>query len=193
MAKKLHRELLQKVMNAPVNLYFDVTPVGKLLMNFTGDIGRTDRAFFWHINWVMDSVADCILKIGFAIYFSPYFLIAVVINMCLLYRLQNYTIEGKTSIHNVARKVSKKLHSHFSEAYDGTSIIRAYGKQELFKQQIYKLSNDFLKTQIFEDACHFYFQVRLFFLSNILFVCTGIMCISLRGIYSPIMLAVCFQ
>jgi hypothetical protein len=31
MAKKLHRELLQKVMNAPVNLYFDVTPVGKLL------------------------------------------------------------------------------------------------------------------------------------------------------------------
>jgi len=74
-------------MNAPVSLYFDVTPVGKLLSNFTSDIGRTDRAFFWHINWVFDSVADCILKIGFAVYFSPYMLIAVAINMYLLYGL----------------------------------------------------------------------------------------------------------
>ena len=74
-------------MNAPVSLYFDVTPVGKLLSNFTSDIGRTDRAFFWHINWVLDSVADCILKIGFAVYFSPYMLIAVAINMYMLYGL----------------------------------------------------------------------------------------------------------
>jgi len=87
MAKKLHATLLRKVMNAPVNLYFDITPTGKLLKNFTEDIGRTDRAFFWHINWVFDSVADCAFKIGLAIYFSPWMIIAVSLNLFLLWNL----------------------------------------------------------------------------------------------------------
>lgn len=104
MAKKLHRELLKKVMNAPVNLYFDVTPVGKLLSNFTSDIGRTDRAFFWHVNWVLDSVSDCIIKIGLAMYFSPYMLIPVTINLWLLYGLQDYTFNGKTECGRVMKK-----------------------------------------------------------------------------------------
>jgi hypothetical protein len=94
-------------MNAPVSLYFDVTPVGKLLSNFTSDIGRTDRAFFWHINSVLDSVADCILKIGFAVYFSPYMLIAVAINIYLLYGLQKYTVIGRIATVRVVEKVEK--------------------------------------------------------------------------------------
>jgi len=43
MAKKLHSELLERVIKAPVNLYFDITPLGKLIDNFTSDIGRADR------------------------------------------------------------------------------------------------------------------------------------------------------
>ena len=83
-------------MNAPVNLYFDVTPSSKLLKNFTEDIGRTDRAFFWHINWVFECIADLIFKIGIAIFFSPYMIIPVAVNMYMLYLLAEYTKNGKS-------------------------------------------------------------------------------------------------
>jgi len=104
MANKLHSELLLKVMNAPNNLYFDITPVGKLLGNFTSDIGRCDRAFFWHINWVLDTVADFLLKISFAIYYSPYMLIAILINLYLLYGLNTFTKNCKTECNRMQRK-----------------------------------------------------------------------------------------
>jgi len=38
MARELHKILLARVVSAPVNLFFDVTPVGKLLDNFTRDM-----------------------------------------------------------------------------------------------------------------------------------------------------------
>jgi len=87
MAKELHKNLLARVINAPVNLFFDVTPIGKLLENFTSDIGRTDRAFFWAINWVLSSVIDCLIKMGLALYFSPYMIIAVAVNLYFLRKL----------------------------------------------------------------------------------------------------------
>lgn len=193
MAKKLHSELLQKVMNAPVNLYFDVTPVGKLLGNFTSDIGRTDRAFFWHVNWVLDSVIDCIIKISIAVYFSPLMLIAVAINCFFLWQLHIFTKTGKEECARVAKKQEKSIHTHFSETYDGLTLIRAFKKQDEFIEDLYKIQNDRLKCQIYEDSCHWYFQVRLFFLSNGMFCCSSLLCIYLRGTIAPLWVALLFQ
>jgi len=53
MARELHKNLLARVVNAPVNLFFDVTPLAKLLKNFTSDIGCADRALFHYINLFM--------------------------------------------------------------------------------------------------------------------------------------------
>jgi ABC-type multidrug transport system fused ATPase/permease subunit len=36
--RRLHKEMIKKVMNAPINLYFDVTPVGRILNRFTKDL-----------------------------------------------------------------------------------------------------------------------------------------------------------
>lgn len=87
MARELHKNLLARVVNAPVNLFFDVTPIGKLIDNFTSDIGKTDRSFFHSINWVLSSTIDCLLKIGMALYFSPYMIIAVIVNLFFLNKL----------------------------------------------------------------------------------------------------------
>lgn len=48
-------------------------------------------------------------------------------------------------------------------------------------------------TFIFNNGCHFYFQVRLVTFSNIMFVCSGAVCIQLRGSIAPIMLALFFS
>ena len=85
MAHKLHGELLHTVAKAPVNLYFDITPLGKLMSNFTSDIGKTDRAFFHSINWVLGSCVEVILKVSVAVYYSPWMIFAVAINLIWLH------------------------------------------------------------------------------------------------------------
>jgi len=37
-ARKIHRLILNKVMNAPINIYFDVTPIGRILNRFSKDL-----------------------------------------------------------------------------------------------------------------------------------------------------------
>ena len=42
MGRNVHETLLGKVMSAPINLFFDVTPVGKVFQRFSEDINVFD-------------------------------------------------------------------------------------------------------------------------------------------------------
>ena len=42
LSKKMFDLALERVMNAPVNLYFDVTPLSKVIGYFTGDMNNCD-------------------------------------------------------------------------------------------------------------------------------------------------------
>lgn len=46
MGGDIHKSLLTKVMNAPINLFFDVTPVGKVFQRFSEDLHVMDGAIF---------------------------------------------------------------------------------------------------------------------------------------------------
>lgn len=41
-SKIIHEEMIENVMNAPINLYFDVTPVGRILNKFSKDLAVVD-------------------------------------------------------------------------------------------------------------------------------------------------------
>jgi len=75
----------------------------------------------------------------------------------------------------------------------GLTVIRSFQKQEDFRKKGNNLINEILKCQIFSDSCHFYFQVRLFAISNIMLVSSGILCIYLKGTMEPLYLAMMFQ
>lgn len=52
LSKDMFSKILMKVMNAPVNIYFDVTPIEKVIGYFTGDIDRCDRHFWGCLEWI---------------------------------------------------------------------------------------------------------------------------------------------
>ena len=104
MSRALHNQLLTKVMNAPVYMYFSVTPLGKLLSHFTKDVDNCDRGFFGTMQWIMDSAVDCLLKIGFALSFSPYIGLVAVMNFVGLREVFNYTKEGKAEFDRILSK-----------------------------------------------------------------------------------------
>jgi ABC-type multidrug transport system fused ATPase/permease subunit len=97
-SRNLHNKLLENVMNAPVNLYHEKTPLGKLLKYFTKDVENVDRGFFENIWELMESIFDCLLRIAFAIFFSPYLILASIVNFTLLYRTFDYTKAGAEEI-----------------------------------------------------------------------------------------------
>ncbi len=43
--KKLHNDMIKHVLNAPVNLYFDTTPIGRILNKFSKDLNMLENEF----------------------------------------------------------------------------------------------------------------------------------------------------
>ena len=49
--KLLHEEMIDRILKAPVNLYFDITPIGKSLNKFTEDINVLN-----HMGGIIESI-----------------------------------------------------------------------------------------------------------------------------------------
>ena len=45
--KKLHEDMIKKVLNAPINLFFDVTPIGRILNKFSKDLSVLELQLGW--------------------------------------------------------------------------------------------------------------------------------------------------
>jgi len=193
MAREMHKNLLATVVKAPVNLFFDVTPIAKLLDNFTSDIGRTDREFFNPINRVMSSLIDCLIKIGIALYFSPFMIVAVATNLYFLHKIQKYTLTFKEEIRRITMIEVRKMRSNCHETFSGLTVIRAFEKQDEFIDSNNEVTEKVDLCTVFYFGCSAFFQVRLFFLSNCMFCCSSVLCIYLRGSYTPLTLALLFQ
>jgi ABC-type multidrug transport system fused ATPase/permease subunit len=43
--KKLHEDMVARILNAPINLYFDTTPIGRILNRFSKDLQLIETMF----------------------------------------------------------------------------------------------------------------------------------------------------
>ena len=83
MSKGFHTDIMSKVMNAPVNTFFDVTPVGKVLVRFSKDLEVFRGGLFWSINHTMNMFFRVGAVIFFLIYVSPLNIIFIIFVMAL--------------------------------------------------------------------------------------------------------------
>lgn len=42
-SKIIHKHILNRVLNAPINLYFDITPIGRILNRFSKDLSILEQ------------------------------------------------------------------------------------------------------------------------------------------------------
>ena len=115
-------------MKAPINLFFDVTPLGKILQIFTEDMhcfkGEIVMPLEHCMNMIthmfvvvslMFSIADWEVLIGFTI-----------LAICMRYATMPYWV-ADNQLCKVWATLWSPVESYFHECMRGTTIIRAYG------------------------------------------------------------------
>jgi len=68
-------------------------------------------------------------------------IVAVVVNLYFLRKLQNYTMSGKEECVRCIKQVYRKLDSNSTEAFSGLTVIRAYEKQNEFIENLTECYN----------------------------------------------------
>lgn len=124
--------MIRRVLRAPVNLYFDTTPIGRILNKFSKDLNQVEASYGWIMGTIWALVFTLLQTLVIAIVALPWvaFLLPVLV-------LISWSIirRAKVAIKESVRLVSttkSPLISFLGETITGSSTIRAYGKTDEF-------------------------------------------------------------
>ena len=121
-----HSKIIKKVMNAPINTFFDVTPVGKIIVRFTRDLEVFKGGLFWSVTHLSNMVFTIFQVIFILMYASPLNAIPIL----FIYKLSLVFIKPylatDNQLHKVAQTVWTPIHSYWQEVLRGGTVIRAF-------------------------------------------------------------------
>ena len=140
----LHDRAIKSVMGTGLR-FFDSTPVGRILNRFSRDVDSCERELTWAFEQTVRSSFHTLGSIAVLVLVMPFVLIAVVPMLFLYgsvqatYRASSREAQRMTSIARSPR------FSHFKETLQGSSVIRAFGRESNFTDSYGSLLSDFQK------------------------------------------------
>ncbi|XP_054155704.1 multidrug resistance-associated protein 1-like [Oppia nitens] len=166
-SKRLHRQLLARVMHAPME-FFDTTPVGRLLNRFNKDMYLIDI----HLPVMFSQALDFFLQvIGIVVSISiltPMFLIPLGVSVIVYYFLQYIYINALCQLRRLESISRSPIYSHLGETLNGVSSIRAYDCRDRFIQESDNRIDQNLKCLYPYIIANSWLLIRLQVLSNLL-------------------------
>jgi ABC-type multidrug transport system fused ATPase/permease subunit len=130
-ARNAHEQLVAAVIRAPM-MWFDVTPLGRLLNRFAEDVYSLDQRVIDALyNWMQMGLV-VITTIALVAFASPFFLIACIPLGYIYYYTQNYFIASSRQIKRLDSISKSPLYAHFSETLNGVTSVRAFQSQSRF-------------------------------------------------------------
>jgi len=126
--KRLHDEMIERVIQAPINNYFDVTPLGRLLVRFAKDLSVIETQLVFEIGTGYVNAYNLISVFAIAAFVIPWILLifpVVILSTIYLYRASIAATKETSRIESVTRS---PLLSYLSEVLNGQATIRAFDK-----------------------------------------------------------------
>ncbi|XP_069394999.1 ATP-binding cassette sub-family C member 2 [Paralichthys olivaceus] len=162
----LHLRLLRNILRVPM-VFFDTTPLGRVVNRFAKDIHTIDEAIPASVrSWIqcLLSVMSTLILIFVA---TPIF-IAITIPLAVVYYIiQRFYLNSSRQLRRLDSVSRSPIYSHFGETVMGLSVIRAYGHQERFLKKNEKVLDENLRSIYPWVVSNRWLAIRLEFLGNL--------------------------
>ncbi|XP_069765084.1 ATP-binding cassette sub-family C member 9-like isoform X1 [Narcine bancroftii] len=182
-ARNLHRNLLNKIILAPVR-FFDLTPLGQILNRFSADTNIIDQ----HIPPTLESLTRstflCLSAIGVLSYVTPIFLVALLPFGVAFYFIQKYFRVASKDLQELDDSTQLPLLCHFSETAEGLTTIRAFRHESRFKQRMLELTDANNITYLFLSAANRWLEVRTDYLGAYIVLTAALASIMFSSYYN---------
>ncbi|KAI8918708.1 hypothetical protein BC831DRAFT_482842 [Entophlyctis helioformis] len=158
-SKQLHASLLNRVLNAPMR-FFDKTPIGRILNRFSKDIesidaevGEASREFI-----AVSFRAFCVLVVVTSI--SPLFPLAFIPLVIVFTRIAASYLKASRELRRLEAVSQSPLYAKFSETLQGAATIRAFGQEQRFVEENFRLINKNHRAHFFLWAANRWLGIR---------------------------------
>lgn len=193
--RNVHKDTLRKILKAPVNIFFDVTPVGKILNIFTRNMNVFYGGIVEPLQHMMNMSAHVLVVLAFLFSHGDIRILTVVlVGMGYLARyIATPYLHADNQLHKVGSTLWTPIHSYFHESMRGKSIIRAFQQEE----QIMAKQNNLLDMTtthfIAHHSCWVWFNLRMFYTSLIFAILTIFIVAMNKGVVAGGVLCVALQ
>jgi ABC-type multidrug transport system fused ATPase/permease subunit len=157
----LHNELLNKVLRAPINLYYDVTPIGQILNRFSKDLMILDSSIVFAISGFTGCFYNAMASLIVAVYVVPYIIFAVVLMMIIAVLIFRYCLEGYNQCYRLESVTRSPILSQLQETLSGSTVIRAFDMMGVFEKKNIKLINNNIVANQFRTGCWEWYCIRM--------------------------------
>ncbi|TNN71772.1 Canalicular multispecific organic anion transporter 1 [Liparis tanakae] len=162
----LHSRLLNNMLRVPM-IFFDTTPIGRVVNRFAKDIFTVDEAIPQSFrSWLL-----CLLGVLGTLFViclaTPFFTIIIVPLAVVYYFVQRFYVATSRQLRRLDSVSRSPIYSHFSETVSGLSVIRAYGHQDRFLKHNETTIDENLKSLYPWIVSNRWLAIRLEFLGNL--------------------------
>ena len=166
-SNNFHNVMLQNVIDAPINLYHDITPFGQIMNKFTIDLDKS-ILFFRHFSvtlkylcTLIGSIIVCITSNFYVLYFLP------IIIYCG-YKISFYYAPAGRDILRIESIDRTPLISFYSESIQGIDTIKSmkyFKLDEIFFKKFFEKIMGHLTIFLYKFGTRTFFELSLDLLS----------------------------
>ena len=160
-SKKLHDELTDRILRAPV-AFFDVTPLGRILNRFAADMDKVDLELTQSLSQGISTIFNVLGALA-AIIASTNgtFLVPMLPMSYAYYLIQKWFRKTSTELQRVTSVLNSPIFSDFSQTLSGTSTIRAYGEEQRFFKQCKSSFDSMNAAYLLTQLTNYWLGLRL--------------------------------
>ena len=181
--------MITKVMNAPINLFFDVTPIGKILNRFSRDLSMLDEEINYSIGSFLSYLYGAVMALAVAAYAVNYILIIEGIYLCFIIYLFKKVLPAYKDCFRINLIQFSPIISFFQETIVGNTVIRAFGKEETSSERVLIMLNNNCLSNTITSGVWAWYAIRVDLLSMIVLASGSFSAIWLRTSVDPVLLA----
>jgi ABC-type multidrug transport system fused ATPase/permease subunit len=140
-SKKVHGVMVRSVFEAPLNRYFDTTPVGRILNRFSKDMNCLDESISWAVDGVHRSFYMLLYAIVLSVVTVPYCALMMPFIAAWAYCIVKRAAAAIKQTVRLKSTTKSPVLSHFQESLPGAPTIRAFKRQAEYIDRNYELCN----------------------------------------------------
>ena len=181
--------MIDCVLLAPINLYFDTTPIGRIINRFTKDLSLLETTILYIIGTTLSTLYQLVAVMLMAVIVVPWIGLFFPIVAMLLYHFYKNAICAKKEVQRIESVTKSPLLSFQSEIISGSSTIRAYQKKDDFIERSNEFLNDNIVANQWSEGVPFWFAIRIDIVAIVMMSLISVLCVLSRNSTDPVMLA----
>lgn len=179
-SKKMHNKMLQSILRAPVS-FFDTTPIGRIISRFSRDVNVLDEILPQYFQQMLTTVLNIIASYVFIGVIMPLFISVAIPVLIVYFLLQRFFNRTSLELKRLDSISKSPIYANFSETLGGLSTLRAYGRQDMARENNMNMIDINQRAYFAYIAANRWFALNLEMVGSILVFATAIFGVAQRN------------